>query len=122
MRLPLANSLASRDGSTGKDEGSKNAVVETDGDSSALITRPGVDSLGAIGTGAGQMLAAYKTSLKAIVGDAFKDITVTTSATVNSSAAMNPIFPGLPFDYQVQAGAGGKMVIKTNKEAWIYTP
>lgn len=122
MRLPLATSLASRDGSTGKDEGSKNAVVETDGDSSALITRPGVDSLGAIGTGAGQMLAAYKTSLKAIVGDAFKDITVTTSATVNSSAAMNPIFPGLPFDYQVQAGVGGKMVIKTNKEAWIYTP
>lgn len=76
MRLPIAIDLASRDGTTDKDAGCRNAVIEVSGDSSALIKRPGGLSLGSVGTGVGQLLACYNNNLKSIVGNTLADLHV----------------------------------------------
>lgn len=120
MRLPLAVDLVSRDGGTDRDAGGKNYVIETNGDQSAAVKRPGVGHLGNVGTGAAQLMASFRDNLKVVVGDTFKEINSAGSTT--ASAAMSPIFPGLPLSSQVSANPSGVLMIKTSKEAWIYTP
>lgn len=123
MRLKLASDLENRDGTVSKDAGLNNAMVEKEGEwSSSVIKRPGSSSLGSVGSGSAQMLSSLEDTVTAVLGNDFKTITVSTSATVDASTSMNPIFPDLPFDHQIQPGNSGKMVIKTAKEAWIYTP
>ena len=89
MHLPIANNLASRDGTTAKDEGGRNVVIETDGEASVCLKRPGALSLGAVGTGVGQLLACYNNQLKSIVGNTLADLIVTI-------LAPGPGTPGTP--------------------------
>lgn len=86
MRLPIAIDMASRDGTTAKDAGCRNSVIEVSGESSALIKRPGGLSLGSAGTGVGQVLACYKGNLKSIIGNTLGDLHV----------YMTPDIPGTP--------------------------
>lgn len=78
MKLGLAATLESRDGTTAKDAGGRNTIIETEGEASALLKRPGAYSLGAAGSGVGQLLACYKGNLKSIVGNTLADLIVTT--------------------------------------------
>lgn len=124
FRLPLAVDLESRDGNVSSDQIMKNATMETDGDSSAAVKRPGASSLGSMGAMTGQGLGAFGDKLKVIAGDVFKEVTTTSgTAVVDSSTALSPIFPGLDFSVQVSSmGANNAMFIKSGKEAWIYKP
>ena len=135
MHLPIANNLASRDGTTAKDEGGRNVVIETDGEASVCLKRPGALSLGAVGTGVGQLLACYNNQLKSIVGNTLADLIVTIlapgpgtpsapGATVQSSQPITSIDPDLPFFSQVagQAQSQNVIVFKNAKEAWVYKP
>ncbi len=124
FRLPLAFDLESRDGDISHDQVIKNAVVETDGDSSAVVKRPGASSIGTLGAMTGQGLGAFGDKLKVMAGDAFKDVTTTSgSVVVDASTALSPIFTSQDFSSQVSSmGANNAMMIKTGKEAWIYKP
>jgi len=123
LRLPLAFDLESRDGDIAHDQVIKNAVVETDGESSAAVKRPGASSIGSLGAMTGQGLGAFGDKLKVIAGDAFKEVTTTSGLVVNASTALNPIFTGQDFSTQVSSqGANNVMMIKSGKEAWIYKP
>lgn len=123
LRLPLAFDLESRDGDIAHDQIIKNAVVETDGESSAAVKRPGASSIGSLGAMTGQGLGAFGDKLKVIAGDAFKEVTTTSGLVVNASTALNPIFTGQDFSTQVSSqGANNVMMIKSGKEAWIYKP
>lgn len=79
MRLPIASDLKSRDGTTAKDAGIKNAIIETDGEESAIRKRPGALSLGSAGTGVAQLLACYNGQLRSIIGNTLADLTVGTA-------------------------------------------
>lgn len=78
MRLPLASDLVSRDGTVQRDAGTKNAVIEVRGESSAVLKRPGTLSAGSAGSGVGQLLACYNGELKSIIGNTLADLIVTT--------------------------------------------
>lgn len=78
MRTPIASDLMSRDGTLQKDAGTKNAIIEVAGESSAVRRRPGSVSLGAAGSGVGQLLACYNGELKSIIGNTLADLIVTT--------------------------------------------
>ena len=78
MRTPIASDLMSRDGTLQKDAGTKNAIIEVAGESSAVRRRPGSVSLGAAGSGVGQLLVCYNGELKSIIGNTLADLVVTT--------------------------------------------
>lgn len=123
MKLGLAATLESRDGTTAKDAGGRNAIIETEGEASALLKRPGAYSLGAAGSGVGQLLACYNGNLKSIVGNTLADLTITgSSVSIASSQAITSIDPNLPFFAQVagQAQSENVIVFKNAKEAWVY--
>ena len=125
MHLPIANNLASRDGTTAKDEGGRNVVIETDGEASVCLKRPGALSLGAVGTGVGQLLACHGNNLKAVIGNALADVSISGgAASVDSSQPITSIDPDLPFFAQVagQAQSQNVIVFKNAKEAWVYKP
>jgi len=88
MRLPLASDLKSRDGTTTRDAGSKNAIIETSGESSALLKRPGALALGGVGVGEGQLLACYNNELRAIVGNTLADISITSGIEYGNNYAL----------------------------------
>lgn len=124
FRLPLAVDLESRDGYVLHDQVIINAVVETDGASSAAVKRPGASAIGTLGPMTGQGLGAMGDALKVIAGDTFKEVTTAGGAVVVSgSTALNPVFPAQHFSFQVSSqGANNVMMIKSGKEAWIYKP
>ena len=124
LRIPLAADLESRDGEITRDQIIKNGVVETDGDATAAVKRPGASSLGTLGAMTAQGMGAFGNKLKVVAGDAFKEVTTTSgSVMVDSSTALIPVFPGLDFSTQVSSqGANNVMMIKSGKEAWIYKP
>lgn len=124
LRIPLAADLETRDGYTSRDQIIKNAVVETDGELTAAVKRPGASSLGTLGAMTAQGMGAFGNKLKAVAGDAFKEVTTTSgSVSVDVSTALSPAFPGLDFSTQVSSqGANNVMMIKSGKEAWIYKP
>lgn len=125
MHLPIASNLASRDGTLAKDEGGRNVVIETDGEASVCLKRPGALSLGSAGSGAGQLLACYNNQLKSIVGNTLADLTITGSAvSIAASQPITSIEPDLPFFSQVagQAQSQNVIVFKNAKEAWVYKP
>lgn len=78
MRIPIAHDLVSRDGTLGGDAGTKNVIIEVEGEASAIRNRPGAYDLGSAGTGTAQVLACYNGELKSIVGNTLADLSVTT--------------------------------------------
>lgn len=124
LRIPLAADLESRDGDISRDQLLKNGVIETDGDVTAAVKRPGASSIGTLGAMTGQGLGAFGNKLKVIAGDAFKEVTTTSgSVVVDSSTPLNPVFAVQDFSTQVSSmGANNAMMIKSGKEAWIYKP
>ena len=74
MRTPIASDLISRDGTLQRDAGTKNAVIEVQGEASAVLKRPGVLSAGPAGTGIAQLLACYNGELKSIIGNTLADL------------------------------------------------
>ena len=121
MRLNLAVDLESREGYLDRDPVLKNAVIEHEGDATAAVKRPGLDTPSNIGAGTGQMLAAFNQALKTVVGDSFKE--VNDAGSVTATTALSPIFTGLDFTAQQSATSGsGAMMFKTANEAWVYRP
>jgi len=124
LRIPLAADLETRDGDISRDQIIKNGVVESDGESTAAVKRPGASSLGTLGAMTAQGMGAFGNKLKVVAGDAFKEVTTTSgSVAIDASTALSPAFPGLDFSTQVSSqGANNVMMIKSGKEAWIYKP
>lgn len=71
MRVPLATSLQSRDGTVTKDARIVNGMVEAIGESSMVRKRPGLSASSFIRTGIAQLLYWWNNLLVAIVGDNF---------------------------------------------------
>jgi hypothetical protein len=69
VRIPLAVSLESRDGSVAKDAKTKNAIIEVVGESTRLRKRPGLVDLGLIRSGTAQLLTHWSGKFRAVIGD-----------------------------------------------------
>lgn len=69
MRIPLATSLESRDGTVGKDACVLNGIVEARGDGSAVRKRPGLSESGLIRAGVAQALGYWNDGVVAITDD-----------------------------------------------------
>lgn len=106
MRTPIASDLISRDGTLQRDAGTKNAVIEVQGEASAVLKRPGVLSAGPAGTGIAQLLACYNGELKSIIGNTLADLIVTTIISGGSGLPSMPATGG----WAAPAYGSGKFV------------
>lgn len=69
MRVPLAATLESRDGTVDQDAVVKNGIVETRGESSAVRKRPGLSDIGLMRAGVAQALTYWNSRAVGIVDD-----------------------------------------------------
>lgn len=70
MRIPLASTLKSRDGTLDQDAKVVNGIVEPDGDAAPQVRkRPGLLDLGLIRVGAAQLLYYWNGKVRTILGD-----------------------------------------------------
>lgn len=127
MRLLLASDLKSRDGTVKKDAGSKNAIIEIDGESSAVRKRPGTVSLGPVGTGLAQLLACYNGELKSLVGNTLADLIVTTLLPTDPSfpAVADGGWSGLVYGngkFVAVSGSTGVVVTSPDGITWTVSP
>lgn len=118
MRLPLAASIETRDGILGKDVGAMNAAVEVDGNASVVIKRPAADLIGHVAAGQSQLLSAVDSAPAVVVGDVLRVLSVGAGVSETETVNLAPVFPGLPLLAQV---GDGVLVIKSGREAWVYT-
>ncbi len=80
MKVPVAVSLQSRDGSVTKDARVKNGIIEQNGDELWLRKRPGNQDFGLVRTGTAQLLYPWF-GIKSIIGDNYNSqYTATTTA------------------------------------------
>lgn len=79
MRLPLAVSLTSRDGTLAKDPIIKNGLVEGTQKVSVVRSRPGVTDLGLISAGTARLLACWN-GLLSVIGSTLSDLIITQTA------------------------------------------
>ena len=72
MRIPLATTIESRDGTLTRDAKVKNGIVETRGEDVPPIVRkrPGLTDLGLVRAGAAQLLYYWNGKFRTVVGDA----------------------------------------------------
>jgi len=70
MRIPLAISLESRDGTTTKDARINNGLIEVKGDQSSVRRRPTLTDIGLVKTGTAQLLENWK-GIRSVIGDYF---------------------------------------------------
>lgn len=118
MRFPIAADLESRDGTLDADALLTNAFAEIVGKDSAAIKRAGCAELGTVTAGAGQLLASISGKAISVAGDELSTITVSPFA-ITDTDAMSPIYADLPMTSQT---SGDVLMIKSNKEAWVYAP
>ena len=73
MRIPLATTIESRDGTLTRDAKVKNGIVETRGEDVSPIVRkrPGLTDLGLVRAGAAQLLYYWFGKVRTIIGDTF---------------------------------------------------
>lgn len=70
MRIPLASSLKSRDGTLDQDAKVLNGIVEPDGDAAPTVRRrPGLTDLGLVRAGAAQLLYYWYSKVRTVIGD-----------------------------------------------------
>jgi hypothetical protein len=69
MRIPLASSLESRDGTTTKDAKCKNAIIEVAGEKLKMRKRPGISDSGLVRAGAAQFLGYWNSQTVSIIDD-----------------------------------------------------
>lgn len=69
MRLPLATSILSRDGSLDKDSKLVNAIVEVGGESSSVMRRPGTSLHSVANTGVAQGITCWNNTTYVIAGN-----------------------------------------------------
>lgn len=124
MRIPVAVSLESRDGTVTQDAKLLNGVVENRGDTPTLRKRPGFSDVGLIASGTAQLLYTWS-GLNAIVGDSL--YRGTQSSIVSSPASTTSISPsvaGLRFDAQEVGSSAATQIlmIKNRTQAWTATP
>lgn len=79
MRLPLAVSLTSRDGTLAKDPLVKNGLVEGNAKVSVVRSRPGVIDLGLISAGTARLLACWN-GLLSVIGSSLSSLVITTNS------------------------------------------
>jgi len=118
MRFPIAADLESRDGTLDADALLTNAFAEIVGQDSAAIKRAGCAELGMVTAGDGQLLASISGKAISVAGDELSTITVSPFA-ITDTDAMSPIYADLPMTSQT---SGDVLMIKSNKEAWVYAP
>lgn len=69
MRVPLAATLESRDGTVTKDAVVRNGIVETKGEASAIRKRPGLSDIGLMRAGVMQALTYWNGAVTGVVDD-----------------------------------------------------
>jgi hypothetical protein len=119
MRIPLAVTLESRDGSVSKDAKVVNGLIEVKGQTQILRKRPGITDLGAIVSGSAQLLYSWN-GINAIIGDTLYRGTQSTIISAPSSTAFSPSIAGLRFDAQ-EVGASAatdRLMVKNRTQAW----
>jgi len=118
MRFPIAADLESRDGTLDADALLTNAFAEIVGKDSAAIKRAGCAELVTVTAGDGQLLASIAGKAISVAGDELSTITVSPFA-ITDTDALSPIYVDLPMTSQT---SGDVLMIKSNKEAWVYAP
>jgi hypothetical protein len=122
MRVPLTTALETRDGSSAKDQRLFNGIAEVAGDQVGVIKRPGNTYLGAVSSGASQMLAELSGSAVAVTNDSVKTVTPFPFV-LESTSSLSPITAGLDLTSAVK-GQGDNvksLLIKSSQEAWVLT-
>lgn len=87
MRLPLATSLTSRDGTLDKDPLITNGLVEGNKNVSVVRSRPGVTDLGLISAGTARLLACWN-GLLSVIGSSLSSLSISASG---SSSTIYPL-------------------------------
>jgi hypothetical protein len=118
MRVPVAVSLESRDGSLDKDSKVVNGVVEAK-ESPVLRKRPGITDNGLIHSGTAQLLYSWN-GINAMIGDTLYRGTVATIVSGPGTTAFSPSVSGLRFDAQeVGASAATQLLmVKNRTQGW----
>lgn len=122
MRVTLTTALETRDGSSSKDQRLFNGIAEVAGDQVGVIKRPGSAYLGAVSSGASQMLAELSGSAVAVTNDSVKTVTPFPFV-LESTSSLSPITAGLDLTSAVK-GQGDNvksLLIKSSQEAWVLT-
>ena len=116
MRIPIASSLVSRDGTVGHDARVVNGTVEIAGEKSILRNRPGLASLAQFTAGQAQFLGEFLTKPVIVINDSV----ILNGLTIPTTTALNPIARGLRYSAR-NTGAGivsAKMLLKNEAQAW----
>lgn len=120
MRLPLSADLLTRDGTLTKDA----RLVNAFNDDGGVTKRPGNIDLGLVDTGVAQLLWYFNLPY-AVIDDTLSSIIITGDvATSTVVAALSPITADLPLTAQTngEAQSQQQLFIKSNDQAWVYTP
>jgi len=119
MRLPLAVSLESRDGTVTKDAVVKNGIVETRGEQLEARKRPGTVSVVLGKVGVAQALISWN-GIRTVQDDYLNSGTL---AAIGTGTNLSSTTQDLPFSWQVTAPgtATPLMMIKNRTQAWSVT-
>jgi hypothetical protein len=118
MRIPVAVSLESRDGTVSRDAKVVNGLVEAKGQP-ILRKRPGFADLGLIHAATAQMLYSWS-GLNAILGDSLYRGTQATIVSGPTTTAISPTTASLRFDAQEVGSSAATQVlmVKNRTQAW----
>ena len=91
MRIPLATTIESRDGTLTRDAKVKNGIVETRGEDVPPIVRkrPGLTDLGLVRAGAAQLLYYWFGKVRAVIGDYINAISGATAQTLGDWSSVS---------------------------------
>lgn len=91
MRIPLATTIESRDGTLTRDAKVKNGIVETRGEDVPPIVRkrPGLTDLGLVRAGAAQLLYYWFGKVRAVIGDYINAISGATAQSLGDWSSVS---------------------------------
>ena len=125
MRLPAGGDLKTRKGSVTVDSRLINGINEATGESFGVIKRPGGASIGVVAASASQVAIGVKDAVLVVADDDLYTAAVNPFS-VPAPDALSPLYAGLEFSaaragYDLGSAIGGKVMIKSAKEAWVVT-